>query len=98
MEHLTPDTHVTNPSGIDPNRKKGSLGLIVFVMLMDVIGITLLSPVAPQIILRYSSSALIVTLVPVVYAAGQFIAAPLFGKLGDRWGRRPVLDDPTDRY
>lgn len=60
-------------------------------MLMDVVGITLLSPVAPQIILRYSSSALIVTLVPVVYAAGQFVAAPLFGKLGDRWGRRPVL-------
>lgn len=26
---------------------------------------------------------------PVVYAAGQFIAAPLFGKLGDR--SRPVL-------
>ncbi len=67
------------------------MALIVFVMLMDVIGITLLSPVAPQIILRYSSSALIVTLVPVVYAAGQFVAAPFFGKLGDRWGRRPVL-------
>lgn len=91
MEHLTPDPSVTAPSSFEPTRKKGSLSLIVFVMLMDVIGITLLSPVAPQIILRYSSSALIVTLVPVVYAAGQFIAAPLFGKLGDRWGRRPVL-------
>lgn len=79
-----------NPPPMQP-AKKGSLGLIVFVMLMDVIGITLLSPVAPQIILRYSTSALIVTLVPVVYAAGQFVAAPLFGKLGDRWGRRPVL-------
>ncbi len=91
LEHLTPDTPVATQPSLDPKRRKGSLGLIIFVMLMDVIGITLLSPVAPQIILRYSSSALIVTLVPVVYAAGQFIAAPLFGKLGDRWGRRPVL-------
>src|SRR5512143_3450455 len=71
--------------------KKGSLGFIFFVMLMDIIGITLLSPVAPKIILKYSDSALIVTLIPVVYAAGQFLAAPLLGKISDKVGRRPVL-------
>lgn len=54
-------------------------------------GITVLSPVAPQIVLRYSSEALMVTMVTVVYAGGQFIAAPILGKLGDRFGRRPVL-------
>lgn len=70
---------------------KGSLALIFFVMLMDVIGITLLSPVAPKIILRYSDSAVMVTLITVIYAGGQFFASPLFGKLGDRLGRRPVL-------
>ncbi len=32
-----------------------------------------------------------VTMVTVVYAAAQFFAAPLMGKLGDRHGRRPVL-------
>ena len=67
------------------------LGLIFFIMLMDVIGITILSPVAPQIILRYSNSALMVTMIPVIYAIGQFIATPIIGKLGDRLGRRPVL-------
>ena len=60
-------------------------------MLMDVIGITLLSPVAPYIVQEYSHSALTVTMLTVLYAGGQFIAAPLIGKLGDRYGRRPVL-------
>jgi|WetSurMetagenome_2_1015567.scaffolds.fasta_scaffold18899_4 MFS transporter, DHA1 family, tetracycline resistance protein len=77
--------------GFAPSRKKRALGLIFFVMLMDVMGITMLSPVAPQLVLLYSDSALMVTMVTVIYAVGQFIAAPLIGKLGDRYGRRPVL-------
>ena len=80
---------------LDPGGKirktKRALGLIIFVMLMDVMGITMLSPVAPQIILRYSNKALMVSMIAVIYASGQFVAAPLIGKLGDRYGRRPVL-------
>lgn len=78
------------PSGNRVNNRR-SLALIFFVMLMDIIGITLLSPVAPKIVLRYSDSALVVSLITVVYAAGQFVASPLFGKIGDKVGRRPVL-------
>ncbi|MGB8213604.1 MAG: MFS transporter [Anaerolineales bacterium] len=70
---------------------KAALGLIFVIMLMDVIGITLLSPVAPYIIQKFSNQALMVTMLTVLYAGGQFIAAPLIGKLGDRYGRRPVL-------
>ena len=71
--------------------KKGSLGLIFFVMLMDVIGITVLSPVAPQIVLQYSDQALMVAMIPMIYAAGQFLSTPILGKFGDRFGRRPIL-------
>lgn len=60
-------------------------------MLMDVTGIMLLSPVAPYIVQKYSQSALMVSMLTVLYAGGQFIAAPMIGKLGDRYGRRPVL-------
>jgi MFS transporter, DHA1 family, tetracycline resistance protein len=72
-------------------KTRRALGLIFFVMLMDVMGITMLSPVAPQIVLRFSNQALMVTMIAVIYASGQFIAAPMIGKLGDRYGRRPVL-------
>jgi DHA1 family tetracycline resistance protein-like MFS transporter len=58
---------------------------------MDVTGITILYPVAPYLVKRYSDAALMVTLLTVIYAAAQFFAAPILGKLGDRYGRRPVL-------
>jgi MFS transporter, DHA1 family, tetracycline resistance protein len=70
---------------------KRSLALIFFVILMDIVGMTLLSPVAPRLVLRYSNSAVMVTLVTVLYAAGQFVAAPFLGKVSDKIGRRPVI-------
>lgn len=66
-------------------------GVIFFIMLMDVVGLTILMPVAPYIVQRYSGDALMVTLLSAIYAAAQFVAAPFLGKLSDRVGRRPVL-------
>jgi DHA1 family tetracycline resistance protein-like MFS transporter len=70
---------------------KGSLGIIFLILLMDVIGISILYPVAPYLVKQYSDQALMVTMLTVIYAVAQFFAAPLMGKLGDRYGRRPVL-------
>ncbi|MEP7357534.1 MAG: MFS transporter [Anaerolineales bacterium] len=74
-----------------PAPAKGALGIIFFVLLMDVIGLTILIPVAPYIVARYSHEALMVTLLTVIYAAAQFVAAPALGRISDRTGRRPVL-------
>lgn len=74
-----------------PRAKRGSLALIFCILLMDIVGLTLLSPVAPYIVRQYSPLALMVTMITIIYAGAQFLAAPLMGKLGDRFGRRPVL-------
>ncbi len=68
-----------------------SLSLIFFIMLMDIIGLSILTPVAPYIVKRYSDNALMVTMLTVIYAGAQFFAAPALGKISDRLGRRPVL-------
>jgi DHA1 family tetracycline resistance protein-like MFS transporter len=81
----------TDQEGQTPRKTKGSLGLIFFIMLMDIVGLLFLAPVAPYLVRRYNNEALMVTLITVIYATGQFFAAPLMGKLGDRYGRRPVL-------
>jgi DHA1 family tetracycline resistance protein-like MFS transporter len=47
--------------------------------------------VAAFIVQRYSNNAIHVTMLTVIYAAAQFFAAPLLGKLSDRFGRRPVI-------
>ncbi len=60
-------------------------------MLFDFIGLTILITVQTFIVKQYNTTALAVTLLTVLYAAAQFIAAPLLGKLSDRYGRRPIL-------
>jgi len=70
---------------------RAALGLVFCVLLLDVVGISILYPIAAYIVRQYSDDALTLTLLNALYAAAQFIAAPLLGKLSDRYGRRPVL-------
>lgn len=78
-------TKTINKSG------KGALGFIFSVVLLDVMGLGLLFPIQAYIVRQYSDEALMVAMIPVLYAAAQFFAAPLLGKLSDRFGRRPVI-------
>ncbi len=75
----------------DQPTTKRVLRLIFFIMLMDIVGMSILFPVAPYIVQRYSNDALMVTMLTVIYAGAQFFAAPALGKISDRVGRRPVL-------
>src|SRR5688500_16381562 len=67
------------------------LALIFLILLMDVIGISVLYPITAYLVRRYGGDAQMVTLLTATYAAAQFVAAPVLGALGDRFGRRPVL-------
>ena len=55
------------------------------------IGATILVTVQAFIVKQYNSTALAVSLLVVIYAAAQFIAAPLLGRISDRYGRRPII-------
>lgn len=72
-------------------RRRYALPFIFAVLLLDVMGLTLLFPVQAFIVRRYSSDALMVVLIPVLYAGAQFVATPALGRLSDRFGRRPLL-------
>jgi DHA1 family tetracycline resistance protein-like MFS transporter len=78
-------------NAVQAKNTKRSLGLIFAIMLMDIIGLSILAPIAPYIVQEYNSSALTVTLLFAIYAAAQFVAAPALGKISDRIGRRSVL-------
>jgi DHA1 family tetracycline resistance protein-like MFS transporter len=72
-------------------RDRIALSLIFLTLLIDVVGMTILFPIAPYIVRQYSDQALMITLLSVSYSVAQFFSAPVLGKISDRLGRRPVL-------
>jgi DHA1 family tetracycline resistance protein-like MFS transporter len=69
---------------------------VVVTLTLDAIGIGLILPVLPDLILSVQASglghaALWGGLMASGYAVMQFLCGPLIGNLSDRWGRRPVL-------
>src|SRR5216683_5564795 len=64
------------------------LFLIVFV---DLVGFGLIIPLLPFYAERFGASPQQVTILMAVYSLMAMLAAPLWGRLSDRIGRRPVL-------
>jgi MFS family permease len=64
------------------------LFLIVFV---DLVGFGLVIPLLPFYAVRFAASPQEVTLLLATYSFCQLFTAPLWGRLSDRVGRRPVL-------
>jgi DHA1 family tetracycline resistance protein-like MFS transporter len=65
-----------------------TLFLIVFV---DLVGFGLVIPLLPFYAVRFAASPQQVTMLLAVYSLMQLFTAPLWGRLSDRIGRRPVL-------
>lgn len=64
------------------------LFLIVFV---DLVGFGLVIPLLPYYAERFTASPVQMTLLFAIYSLMSMVAAPLWGRLSDRVGRRPVL-------
>jgi len=65
-----------------------TLFLIVFV---DLVGFGIVIPLLPFYAVRFAASPQEVTALIAVYSLVQMVTAPLWGRLSDRVGRRPVL-------
>lgn len=75
---------------------KATLGLVAFIVFIDMIGIGLIVPVMPSLLESITGgsedqTAQIGGWLLMAYATMQFLFAPIIGGLSDRFGRRPVL-------
>ncbi len=70
---------------------KGALLPLFLVVFISMTGFGLLIPIGPFFGVHLGASATDITYAFGAYSFGQLIAAPLWGRLSDRIGRRPVL-------
>lgn len=65
--------------------------VLFLVVVIDLIGFGIIIPLLPFYAEHFQASPFEVGLLMAVYSLAQFIAAPLWGRASDRFGRRPIL-------
>jgi len=71
--------------------KRGPLVTLFIIVFIDLMGFGIVIPLLPLYGERYHPSALAMGFLLSAYSAMQFAAAPVLGRLSDRFGRKPVL-------
>ena len=71
--------------------KDKRLGIIFLTVFMDLVGFGIIIPLNPYLAKVYGASPLQVGLLMSVYSLMQFLFAPVWGQLSDRYGRRPII-------
>ena len=74
-------------------RKPGSvaLGIVFLTVFLDLVGFGIVLPLLPFYATELGASPFEVGLIIASYSAMQFLFAPIWGSLSDRYGRRPLL-------
>ncbi len=64
---------------------------VFLIVLLDVMGLGLIIPAQPFLARHFGAEPGTVTLVGTTYALMQFVLAPVWGALSDKYGRKPIL-------
>ncbi len=67
------------------------LPALFIVCVIDVLGFGIVIPLIPYMAAQFGASPTLNTWILGIYSACQLLAAPLWGRLSDRHGRRPIL-------
>jgi MFS transporter, DHA1 family, tetracycline resistance protein len=75
--------------------KRQSIGTIFLTVAIDLIGFGLILPLIPIYGERFHARGVVIGAIVSAYSFMQFIFAPIWGRVSDRIGRRPVLLSST---
>src|SRR5262249_50496849 len=70
---------------------KARLGFLFVVSVIDILGFGILIPLVPYMGVRFGAPPQWITPIMGTYSLCQLLAAPFWGRLSDRYGRRPIL-------
>lgn len=68
-----------------------SIIILFVVVLMELIALGMIIPLSPYLSRSFGADDLQVGLLMSIYSILQCLVSPIWGKLSDRWGRRPIL-------
>lgn len=71
--------------------RKPSLLVIFFTVFIDLIGFGIVLPLLPRYADKFGAGGFLIGLIIASFSVMQFFFAPVWGRLSDRIGRRPVL-------
>ena len=70
---------------------KPSMLVVFLTVFIDLIGFGMIVPLVPMYSRMYGASGLLIGVIVASFSAMQFVFAPIWGRLSDRHGRRPIL-------
>lgn len=68
-----------------------SMSVLMFTVFLNLIGFGLILPIFPLYAQNLGLSPTLITFIMGAYSLGQFVTAPLWGRLSDSIGRRPIM-------
>ena len=71
--------------------RKPSMLVIFLTVFIDLIGFGIVVPLVPMFSRHYGASGWLIGVIIASFSAMQFVFSPIWGRLSDRHGRRPIL-------
>ncbi len=81
----------TAQGGRGPSFFLSPLGIVFTTVVIDLVGFGIVLPILPLWAESFGASPTEIGLLTASYAVAQLLFAPLWGRLSDRYGRRPVI-------
>jgi DHA1 family tetracycline resistance protein-like MFS transporter len=88
---MTITTPTSTPSPPMASPRAASIGTLFLTVFLDLLGFGLVIPFLPGIARRLGAGDFVATFPGAVFSVMQFLFIPIWGRLSDRIGRRPVL-------
>ena len=70
---------------------KAKIGIVFLIVFIDLVGFGIVIPFLPLYAEDFGPSPVVFGLLMASFSIMQFVAAPVLGRLSDRYGRRPIL-------
>lgn len=67
------------------------LAVLIAIAAVDMIGFAIILPILPFYVLDLGATPLVVGVITAAFSGAQILASPIWGRVSDRAGRRPVL-------